>query len=130
MDIIFNSKKPVRFPLDCDLPDPFDGLLLSDPHALDHVHSCLGCPLIVEGKTIGILTADSLSPKAFDDIDDEFLEGVAALAGATLRTSRILDSLEENARMQGMVAQELMAQVSTKGGGELIGTGTQISRLK
>lgn len=130
LDIIFNSKKPVRFPLDCDLPDPFDGLLLTDPHALDHVHSCLGCPLIVEGKTIGVLTADSLSPKAFDDIDDDFLEGVAALAGATLRTSRTLDSLEETAKIQGMVAKELMAQVSTKGGGELIGTGPQISRLK
>jgi len=130
LDIIFNSKKTVRFPLDSDLPDPFDGLLISDPHALDHVHSCLGCPLIVEGKTIGILTADSLSPHAFDEIDDEFLEGVAALAGATLRTSRILDSLEDAAKFQGMVAKELMAQVSTRGGGELIGTGPQISRLK
>lgn len=130
LDIIFSSKKPVRFPLDCELPDPFDGLLISDPHALDQVHSCLGCPLIVEGKTIGILTADSLSAKAFDDIDDEFLEGVAALAGATLRTSRTLDSLEETAKIQGMVAKELMAQVSTRGGGELIGTGPQITRLK
>lgn len=130
LDIIFNSKKTVRFPLDCDLPDPFDGLLSSDPHALDHVHSCLGCPLIVEGKTIGILTADSLSPKAFDHISDDFLDAIAALAGATLRTSRTLDTLEEAARHQGIIAQELMNQVSTKGGGELIGTGIQINKLK
>lgn len=130
LDIIFNSKKTVRFPLDCELPDPFDGLLSSDPNALDHVHSCLGCPLIVEGKTIGILTADSLSPKAFDHIDDQFLDAIAALAGATLRTSRTIDTLEEAAKLQGIVAQELMNQVSTKGGGELIGTGMQITKLK
>lgn len=130
LDIIFNSKKTIRFPLDCDLPDPFDGLLKSDPAALDHVHSCLGCPLIVEGKTIGLLTADSLSPHAFDDIQDEFLEGVAALAGATLRTSRTLDTLEETAKLQGIVAKELMTQVSNRSGGELIGTGPQIARLK
>lgn len=130
LEIIFKSDKPIRFPLDCDLPDPFDGLVSSDPHALENVHSCLGCPLIVEGKTIGILTADSLSPNAFDDISDSFLEAIAALTGATLRTSIILDSLEEAAKLQGIVAKELMSQVSTRGGGELIGTGPQITRLK
>jgi anaerobic nitric oxide reductase transcription regulator len=70
----------VRFPVDCDLPDPFDGM-------------------------------------------------VAALAGATLRTSLLLDTLEESARIQGMVAQDLMNQVSARSG-ELIGTGPEVQRLK
>jgi anaerobic nitric oxide reductase transcription regulator len=130
LDIILHSKDPVRFPLDCDLPDPFDGLLTSDPDALEHVHACLGCPLIVDNKTIGVLTADSLKPHAFDDISDHFLQGLAALAGATLRTSLLLDKLEETARIQGIVAQDLMHQVSSKSGGELIGTGPEISRLR
>lgn len=130
LDIIFHSPKPVRFPIDCDLPDPFDGMVASDPHALEHVHACLGCPLIVDNKTIGILTADSLKPHAFDGINDSFLEALAALAGATLRTSLLLDKLEETAKIQGMVAQDLMNQVSAKGGGELIGTGGEIQRLK
>lgn len=130
LDIIFHSKQPVRFPDDCDLPDPFDGMVAGDIHALDEVHTCLGLPLIVENKTIGVLTVDSLKPRAFDDINDDFLKAVAALAGATLRTSRLLDTLEETAKIQGMVAQDLMNQVSSKGGGELIGTGAEIQRLK
>ncbi|MCM2348791.1 MAG: nitric oxide reductase transcriptional regulator NorR [Bacteriovoracaceae bacterium] len=130
LDIIANAKSPIRFPLDCDLPDPFDGMVEDDPKALEHVHACMGCPLIVEDKTIGILTADSLRPHAFDEISDDFLHAIAALSGATLRTSRLLDTFEESARIQGMLAQDLMEQVSSRGGGELIGTGTQITRLK
>jgi anaerobic nitric oxide reductase transcription regulator len=130
LDIIFHSKDPVRFPVDCDLPDPFDGMVSSDPHALEHVHACLGCPLIIEGKTIGILTADALKPHAFDDISDEFLRALAALAGATLRTSLMLETIEQTAKFQGMVAQDLMNQAASKSGGELIGTGQQIQRLK
>lgn len=130
LDIIFHSKTPVLFPVDTDLPDPFDGMVASDPNALEHVHACLGCPLIVDNKTIGVLTADSLTPHAFDHIDEEFLKAVSALAGATLRTSLLLDTLEETARLQGMVAQDLMNQVSARGGGELIGTGPEIHRLK
>lgn len=130
LDIIFHAKGPIKFPVDCDLPDPFDGMVESDPNALEHVHACMGCPLIVDNKTIGILTADSLKPNAFDHIDDSFLEALSALAGATLRTSLLLETLEETAKIQGMVAQDLMTQVSVKGGGELIGTGPQITRLK
>lgn len=130
LDIICHSQVPVRFPIDTDLPDPFDGMVASDPHALEHVHACLGCPLIVDNKTIGILTADALRPHAFDHIDDSVLTALSALAGATLRTSLLLDALEESARIQGMVAQDLMTQASVKGGGEFIGTGPQITKLK
>lgn len=130
LDIIFHSKEPVLFPVDCDLPDPFDGMVSSDPNALEHVHSCLGCPLIVDGKTIGVLTADSLIPNAFDDIGNETLKGLAALAAATLRTSLVLDALEETAKFHGMVAQDLMNQVATREGGEYIGTGREIQKLK
>lgn len=129
LDIIYHSKTPVRFPVDCDLPDPFDGMVASDPNALEHVHACLGCPLIVDNKTIGLLTADSLQPHAFDHIQDGFLEAVSALAGATLRTSLLLDTLEETAKIQGIVAQDLMNQVSSRGG-EFIGTGPELQKLK
>lgn len=130
LDIIYHSQTPVHFPVDCDLPDPFDGMVASDPHALEHVHACMGCPLIVDNKTIGILTADSLTPNAFNHIDDSFLSALSALAGATLRTSLLLDALEESAKIQGMVAQDLMNQVSARSGSELIGTGPEIQRLK
>lgn len=129
LNIIVSSDSPVRFPIDSELPDPFDGMVEGNIHALDNVHACLGCPLIVEGETIGVLTADSLTPGAFDHISDDFLRAMAALAGATLRTSRLLDTLEETARLQGIVAQDLMKQASIRGG-ELIGTGPLITRLK
>src|SRR5438132_7713690 len=35
LDVILNSKEPVQFPADSRLADPFDGLLASDPRALD-----------------------------------------------------------------------------------------------
>src|SRR5262245_55757887 len=56
LDIILNSREPVRFPVDSSLPDPFDGLLQSDPHALDHIHACLGCALTEGGEVVGALT--------------------------------------------------------------------------
>lgn len=130
LEIIFKSTQPVRFPSDCELPDPFDGMVASDPDALENVHACLGCPLIVDGRTIGILTADSLMPEAFNEIDDGFLGALSALAGATLRTSLLLETLEETAKMNGMVAKDLMNQLSSKGGGEFIGTGPEIKKLK
>lgn len=130
LEIIFNSAGPVKFPLDSNLPDPFDGMVASDSEALQEVHACLGCPLIVDGKTIGVLTADSLSPHAFDEIDDEYLGAISVLAGATLRTSLLLEKLEESVSLSGMVAQDLMNQASAKGGGEFIGTGAEIQKLK
>lgn len=105
-------------------------MMASDPEALEEVHACLGCPLIVNGKTIGILTADSISPHAFDEIDDEYLGAISVLAGATLRTSLLLEKLEESISLSGMVAQDLMNQASAKGGGEFIGTGVGIQKLK
>ena len=57
---------PVRFPPDSPLADPFDGLLAGDPHALEHIHACLGCALTEGGEVVGALTADALEPHAFD----------------------------------------------------------------
>src|SRR5688572_22753186 len=66
LDVILKSKEPVRFPVDSVLPDPFDGLLESDPRALHHIHACLGCGLTESGEVVGALTADALEPHAFD----------------------------------------------------------------
>ena len=63
LDIICNSREPVRFPADTELPDPFDGLLAIDANALHHIHACLGCPLYLDKKLVGALTADALDPQ-------------------------------------------------------------------
>lgn len=107
LDIIVSSDKPVRFPIDSTLPDPFDGQLASDPHALEHIHACLGAPLLEGGEVVGALTADALAPDAFDDLDPQILDALGALAGAALRTTSLIESLQRLAERKGAVAREL-----------------------
>ncbi len=107
LDIILSAPGPVRFPPDSPLPDPFDGLLESDPHATEHIHACLGCPLVERGEVVGALTADAVAPHAFDDLEPHWLEALGALAGAALHTTALIESIERLAERKGAVAREL-----------------------
>ncbi|HEU4731740.1 MAG TPA: nitric oxide reductase transcriptional regulator NorR, partial [Kofleriaceae bacterium] len=103
------SVRPVRFPADSALPDPFDGLI-DAPHAtgaLADVHDCLGCPLVAEGQVVGVLTADALATDAFDGLEDDLLVGLGALAGAALHTARLIETIEALAEQRGLVVKEL-----------------------
>lgn len=128
--IICRSDMPVRFPPTSDLPDPFDGMLEADPDASMHIHACLGCPLRVDGELIGVLTADARLPNAFDDFEPRFLAALGALAGAALRTSGLIDALEELARRRGYVAEELQRDQEQRHGGVLIGTHPVMNALR
>ena len=130
LDIILNSKEPVRFPVDSALPDPFDGLLRSDPHALDHIHACLGCALREGGEVVGALTADALQPHAFDHLDSRFLATLGALAGAALRTTSLIEALEKRVEHGGRVARELVRNAGQASGGEILGTSSCASRMR
>jgi anaerobic nitric oxide reductase transcription regulator len=130
LDLICRSEAPVRFPPDSSLPDPFDGLLLGDPSARHPIHACLGCPLRVEGRLVGALTADARDGRAFDHLDDRLVSFLAALAGAAMRTSELIDRLERAARHQGEVARDLLRDFWQRQGGELLGTSPAIERLR
>ena len=130
LDIICASDVPVRFPIDTDLPDPFDGMLLEDRHALRRIHACLGCPLRVEGELIGVLTADALEPRAFEALDQLRLSTLGALAAAALRTSNLIEALEASARHLGLVAKDLARDAREARGGELIGSSASMRRLR
>jgi anaerobic nitric oxide reductase transcription regulator len=80
----------VRFPSDSTLPDTFDGLLAKDADALHHIHACMGCPLYVDEKLVGALTADALDPHAFDHLEQDFLKAVGAIAGAQMQTANLI----------------------------------------
>lgn len=127
--VICAAPDPVVFPTDSPLPDPFDGLVENDPDALEHIHACMGCPLRVEGRLVGVLTADALDPRAFDAIDLRVLSALGALAGAAIRTSQLIDALEESARRSGLVARDLMRAANERDGG-LIGTSPPIERVR
>ena len=127
LDIILRSPEPVLFPSDSPLADPFDGLVAGAPHALDHIHACLGCALTDRGEVVGALTADALEPRAFDHLDHRFLATLGALAGAALRTTALIETLESSAAHRGQVARELIRAGSA--GGQIVGTSAALRRL-
>ena len=128
LDAILRSPDPVRFPPESPLPDPFDGLLAHYPHALRHIHACMGCVLTEGGEVIGALTADAIEPHAFDAFDVRFLATLGALAGAALRTTALIEALERRAEQRGRVARELQRH-AIETSGELIGTSPAHRRL-
>jgi anaerobic nitric oxide reductase transcription regulator len=130
LQIICNSDEPVRFPEDSTLPDPFDGLVEADSSALGHVHACLGCPLRVGDELVGALTADALRPAAFDAVDQRFLMAMAALAGAAMRTSHLIEALERTAVRQGLIARDLMRDVELRQGSQILGASPAMERLR
>lgn len=107
LDRILRASGPVHFPADSDLPDPFDHGLLHYPAAVPGIHACLGCPLWDDGTVVGALTADAVELGAFDDIDEQVLATLGALAGATLRIASQMEAMERVAAHRGLVMHAL-----------------------
>ncbi|ARU54735.1 MAG: nitric oxide reductase transcriptional regulator NorR [Pseudomonadales bacterium] len=126
---ILNSTGPVRFASDCDLPDPYDGMV----HAYEGnlpVHACMGLPLRSNNEVIGLLTLDSLTPGCFDSIPERTLEIIAAMAAACLNTAMLLEKLEAHTQHVQRVVCELTEEALTKDGGEIIGHSQVMNRLR
>jgi anaerobic nitric oxide reductase transcription regulator len=130
LQAILRSEKPVRFPANSPLPDPFDGLVDGDPDALAAVHDCLGCPLVAEGQVIGVLTADALAIDAFDGLGEEFLVALGALAGAALHTARLIETVEAVAEQRGLVVKELTRGLGTPDGSQMLGVSPAMERVR
>ena len=81
---ILAADGPVRFD-DCDLPDPFDGLVDGVPGQLNEVHACMGAALRGPDGAIGVLTIDALDARAFATLDDPVFETFAALGASAIR---------------------------------------------
>jgi anaerobic nitric oxide reductase transcription regulator len=130
LDIICKADRPVRFPSDTPLPDPFDGLLSDADAVPGRIHSCLGCPLYADGVLIGVLTADAVDPDLFESLDLRFIEAVAALAGAQMRTIDLIEALEHKAHRMGLIAQDVMLEIHRARPGELIGSSPAMQHLR
>lgn len=128
-EIICHSKSPVRFDNECDLPDPYDGLLLAMDGDLP-VHSCMGLPLLFEGQLIGVLTLDSLKPNEFDEIPDRSLDIISAISAAALKNALTLEWFERDASHARAVVEELTQGALASDGSELIGESEAMLRLK
>jgi anaerobic nitric oxide reductase transcription regulator len=130
LQIITQAREPFIFPHDSGLPDPFDGLLHEDHSASLDVHSCLGCPLIVENEVMGVLTADALQPHQFAQIDLELLTMITALAGATLRTSLLIHQLEQHADDLKQLNQTLVKEANTARETPLLGVSRAMEEVR
>ncbi|MCV2401996.1 nitric oxide reductase transcriptional regulator NorR [Marinomonas sp. C2222] len=119
---------PIRFPSDSSLPDPYDGMVLGHEGHLK-VHSCMGIPLHIEGRLIGVVTLDSVTPGVFEDIYSRTLEVIATMAAITLNTAMLMEKLEDNNLRAQHVFAAMNEQVRVKDGGEMIGQSDAMSRL-
>jgi anaerobic nitric oxide reductase transcription regulator len=122
------SHAPLRFAVDSPHPDPYDGLLLSQPGDLP-VHACMGLPLYSDGQLIGLVTLDSLTPGVFDEIPVRRLELIAAMSAASLKTALQLGQFELDAQHQQNLLQELTREALDREGGELIGASPAMAAL-
>ncbi len=130
LDIICGSEEPILFSKDSSLPDPFDGMLASDPNGLQQIHACLGCSLHVNDKLVGILTADSLDSGAFDRLPKQYLKTVALMAGAQMQMADLLKALESQAERQGQIASDLMQDVAVQRGWDILGQSQAIKKMR
>ncbi|THU05094.1 nitric oxide reductase transcriptional regulator NorR [Lampropedia puyangensis] len=89
---ILAAPQGLRFPPDCDLPDPYDGLVQADSPHLE-VHDCMGCTLRLGDEVWGLLTLDALQAGSFTSADLETLQTFASLASATVAADARLRQL-------------------------------------
>ncbi|MBG5755720.1 nitric oxide reductase transcriptional regulator NorR [Pseudomonas aeruginosa] len=93
---LLERRGPTRFPADCGLPDPYDGLV-EGLHGHLEIHDCLGCPLYLDDQPWGLLTLDTLDPSRFASADLDTLEAFASLAAATVKASERMRDLTRRA---------------------------------
>ena len=116
---VMRVSRPVRI-TDHELPDPFDGLIAGHL-PLQRVHACMGCSLRDEREVVGVVVFDAMDPRAFDDVDDDAIAAIAAIASAAIRTADLLEQLASDAARADRVAKDLVRDTTTRAGGELIG---------
>jgi anaerobic nitric oxide reductase transcription regulator len=103
---IMHSRQYVRFDLDCDLPDPYDGLIPTlDGHL--HVHDCMGASLYIDEKPWGLITLDALTPGTFDDVEPQLLQTLVRITEAAIKTAGMIEHLAHKAERQTEVARAM-----------------------
>ena len=76
------------------------------------------------------MTADAARPGAFDGIDASFLAAAGALAAAELRTTHLIEALEQSAERHGLIARDLMRDAKLRQGSDMIGVAEVMQRLR
>ena len=104
LQALLASPQATHFAADCELPDPYDGLVEGLQGHLP-VHDCLGCGLYVDQQPWGVLTLDALNPQRFSAADLNTLEAFASLAAATVKAGERLQNLAQRVQTEHELAQ-------------------------
>ncbi|HEX8544123.1 MAG TPA: nitric oxide reductase transcriptional regulator NorR [Pseudomonas sp.] len=129
LKVLLENPGPTRFSTDCDLPDPYDGLVEGHPGHLE-VHDCLGCPLYFQDKPWGLITLDSLDPSRFGSVDLDNLQAFASLAAATVMASERIKQLACGIEDQRQLAEVYKRAAGGRGPRELIGQSAVHKRMQ
>ena len=129
LEAICASKVAVRFDASCNLPDPFDNLLMDYEGDLP-MHACMGLPLLYADKLLGVLALDSLTPNVFDQIPTRSLDALSAIVASTLKVAMTVSQLEQQAKQTQQRFEELNEDAWEREGGEIIGASPKMLSLK
>lgn len=127
--LLLASRAPTRFALDCDLPDPYDGLVEGLQGHLE-VHDCLGCPLYVQDQLWGLLTLDSLQAQNAQPEDLTTLAAFAGLAAATVAAAERIGQLSARIVSEHELTVAYQQSVGHQRPRELIGQSPASLRLR
>jgi len=127
--LLLASRSPTRFASDCDLPDPYDGLVEGVQGHLE-VHDCLGCPLYVQDQLWGLLTLDSLQAQNAEPSDLTTLAAFASLAAATVAAAERIGQLSARLVSEHELALAYQQSVGHQRPRELIGQSPASLRLR
>lgn len=127
--LLLASRAPTRFALDCDLPDPYDGLVEGVQGHLE-VHDCLGCPLYVQDQLWGLLTLDSLQAQNARPEDLTTLAAFAGLAAATVAAAERIGQLSARIISEHELTVAYQQSVGHQRPRELIGQSPASLRLR
>lgn len=117
----------VRFPADCHLPDPFDGLIPNVQGKI-YIHGCIGLPLLINHQLIGALTIDSFDPKTFECFSDESLRTISSITASSLHNALLLERLER--KHTNTFEREPLFENMMTSDTEIIGQSKVIQELK
>ncbi len=122
---ILHSRDPVRFEAECDLPDPYDGLVENAPGELP-VHDCMGVALYIDDNPWGVITLDAMQPGTFDNIDPLELRAFIHVAEASVKAADQIQRLENQLQQEHQITQAVIAANQQ----EMVGSSAVMQKLQ
>lgn len=126
---LLQRRGPTRLAADCQLPDPYDGLVQGRTGQLE-VHDCMGCPLYIDERPWGLLTLDALDPQTFGAVDLDLLAAFGKVTAAVVAAGERISILTQRAQRERQLARALAEDPTPLRHRDLIGHSAPMRRLQ